>query len=182
MSKILFTFTLSLVAIFSLDLYALRNKDGQIILDKLDDYELCQSQDSAGTWCHDAMRRWVEMHPDDAFKAGKMTRRRMNSWVAMPFLAQGLAAKMGDCGDEDVKLAVVSALGQSGAEGDVGEAVKAAKSVGFGACYDKLKPALISGISTSDKSYLANACPDLLKKKALTGLKQKLCEKQGAVK
>src|SRR3989338_7957737 len=90
--------------------HALRFDKGQVILDELDDYDSCQNKDYTGEWCHDALRRWVKAHPKDAFKAGKMTRLKMNHWAAIPFFAQAFDGKAGDCKDEDVSLAVVSAL------------------------------------------------------------------------
>src|ERR1700735_5359469 len=90
---------------------ALQVVHGQVILNTLDDYNSCQGYDDTGNMCQDALKRWVRAHPADAFKAGKMTRRIMNSWVAVPFFAQAFDDKVGDCKDEDVKLSIVSAFG-----------------------------------------------------------------------
>src|SRR4051794_35350351 len=93
---------------------ALKVDKGQVILDELEDYELCQRHDYDGDWCHDALKRWVKEHPADAFKAGKMTRLKMTHWAALHFFKQAFDQKKGDCKDEDVRLAVVSGLNLPG--------------------------------------------------------------------
>ena len=153
----------------SLPASALVVKNEQVILEKLDDYEMCQTRDYNGQFCHDALVRWVSGHPGDAFKAGKMTRLHMNHWVAIPFFDQAFEQKSGNCKDEDVKLAVLSALGQS-PKSDV---VTKAKRIAFQFCFNELKDAILDGIG--DTNTFKNVCKELAAKKLISGLKLNRC-------
>jgi len=152
---------------------ALRVKEEQVILDELQDYELCQKRDYTGDWCHDALKRWVKEHPEDAFTAGKMTRKAMNHWVAIPFFHQAFEANKGDCKDSDVKLAVYSALDlPAGSHADV---VKQAKKIGVETCFNETKTDLVAKASVGSYMF-TNICRDLSSKGLLAGLKKKKCE------
>jgi hypothetical protein len=151
---------------------ALRVKDGQVIFDELSDYELCQKRDYSGDWCHDALKQWVKAHPADAFRAGKMTRKVMNAWAAIPFFFQAFEARQGDCKDADVNLAVVSAL-SAPKDKDL-ELVSQARHIGIETCFADLKSDLLEKASVG--SYLfQNICKDLDARGLLYGLKKKKC-------
>jgi len=166
----LLAFNLALVA--SLHTHALRSKDGQVFLDSLEDYNTCQSRDYTGEFCQDALKRWVSANPDDVFKAGKLTRLKMNSWGAIPFFTQAFDRKKGDCKDEDVKLAVLSAVALPGdSHKDV---VAQARKIGFELCYEQMKTELMNEASIGSYAF-TNTCKDLAAKGALKGLKAKKC-------
>jgi len=95
--------------VFSQGVFAFSVKDGVVKLDKLEDYSFCQTKDSSGNDCHEALKRWVEAHPNDAFAAAKLTRKHMNHWAAIPFFAKAFAAKDEDCYDDDLFKALKSA-------------------------------------------------------------------------
>lgn len=155
--------------------FALRTKEGQVILDELKDYDMCQSKDYTGEWCHDALVRWVKMHPNDAFQAGKMTRRRMNAWGAIPFFAQAFDQKKGDCKDQDVKLAVMSALNlPTSSHKDV---IDQAKAIGLNTCINEFKDSIAKEASPGGYMF-KNSCKELMAKGALQGLKKKKCEEE----
>ena len=155
--------------------HALRLKDGQVILDKLDDYPTCQNHDYSGDFCHDALVRWVDAHPADAFQAGKMTRKNMNAWVAILFFNKAFDAGKTDCNDEDVKLAVVSALNlPADSHKDV---LLQAKKIGFEKCYKEFKTSILDS-ATLDSFTFKNTCKDLIAKGDLTGLKAKKCSSE----
>lgn len=152
---------------------ALRVVKEQVILDNLGDYELCQKKDYSGDWCHDALVRWVKDHPNDAMVAGKMTRAKMNAWGAIPFFTQAFAMKKGDCNDQDVKLAVVSGLGQNAdSHKDI---VMQSKKIGFDLCFKEMKDAMVAD-SSPDGFLFQNACKELVAKGAIGGLKAKKCK------
>ena len=170
------TASLILTALFSLVVSqadALRVKEEQVILDEIQDYELCQKRDYTGDWCHDALKRWVKEHPDDAFKAGKMTRKAMNHWVAIPFFHQAFEAKKGDCKDSDVKLAVYSALDLP--VSSYNDVVTQAKKIGIETCFEETKTDILAKASIGSYMFI-NTCRDLSAKGLLTGLKKKKCE------
>ena len=154
---------------------ALRVVHEQVLLDKLDDYPLCQSKDYSGDWCHDALVRWVAKHPNDSFKAGKLTRAAMKAWGAIPFFAKTVSSPKFDCKDEDVKLAVVSALNLP-AESNK-EVNAQMKQIAFGKCFPVLKAAIIEAANSDSYSFM-NACKELDKKKALAVDKKKECDAQ----
>lgn len=71
--------------VFSISVSAFEVKNEKAILEKLDDYNECQNRSYAGQICDTALRAWVDSHPADLFKAGKMTRAKMNAWGAIYF-------------------------------------------------------------------------------------------------
>ena len=150
--------------------FALKVIHEQVILDQLSDYDLCQSKDYSGDWCHDALVRWVKAHPADAFKAGKMTRLKMNHWVAIPFFMQAFSSKKGNCKDEDVSLAVISGLNLPADSNK--EIVASSRKIGIELCFPEIKTAILEA-ATLDSYLFKNVCKDLIAKKALTGLKEK---------
>ena len=152
---------------------ALRLVHGQVILDKLDDYKNCQNEDYTGDFCQDALKRWVEAHPSDAFKAGKMTRKIMNSWAAVPFFAQAFDQNVGDCKDEDVKLSVVSALDLPADRDD--NVIPQARKIGFDLCFNDMKNALVDALDDSRYAF-KNLCHDLAAKGAISGMKLEKCQ------
>ena len=154
--------------------HALKVEKQRVILESLDDYELCQSRDYTGGWCHEAMGEWVKAHPADAFKAGKLTRLKMNHWAAIPFFHQAFAAKQGNCKDEDLKLAVVSALDLPNTPPN--PVVAQAKHIGFERCFPELAEAIVAAAPLGSYAF-TNVCQDLIAKGALSGLKKKKCEK-----
>ena len=164
--------TLLAVCFLSTPAFALKVDKGQVILDKLDDYNLCQAHDYSGDWCHDALIRWVDDHPADAFKAGKMTRLKMNHWVALTFFARAFDHQQGDCKDEDVRLAIISGLNLPADSNK--EAVEQARKIAFQTCFPELKDALVEEAKL-DSYLFKNACKDLDSKGALAGLKKKKC-------
>ena len=149
--------------------FAMLVKDGKVILEKLSDYPFCQSKDYDGSWCNAALEDWVESHPADAFQAAVMTRKAMNAWGAIPFFHKALADKDFDCKNEDVKLAVMSALDLPSSS--YAEVVKQAKEIGIKKCGAELKESIAKAASI-DGYMFANACADL----DLAGLKKKKCD------
>lgn len=151
---------------------ALRFKEGKVILDELADYELCQKRDYTGDWCHNALKRWVKSNVGDAFKAGKMTRKAMNHWVAVPFFHQAFEAKQGDCKDSDVKLAVLSALDLPKSQNE--DVIAQARKIGIETCFADMKNDLVAKAAVGS-SLFENVCKDLDAKGLLQGLKKKKC-------
>ncbi len=153
--------------------FGLRVKDEQVLLDKFDDYELCQSKDYSGDWCHDAMKRWVEKNPADAFKAGKATRRLMNARASMHFFNLAFKAKKGDCKDEDVSLAVTASLDLPAET--YKELVEQAQQIGFKTCFKEMKDKIFAEASVGS-NVLTNVCrfPDAVAQ--LPALKKAKCK------
>lgn len=157
------------VLLFSLPTFAMIVKDGKVTLEKLSDYEFCQSKDYTGQWCHRALEDWVEGHRDDAWEAAKMTRRSMNHWVAIPFFVTAQKGNSFNCADEDLSLAVVSALNLPATGNE--KIIASAKELGLTKCKKEVLPA-IQKEASADSYLFANACTEL----ELQGLKKKKCE------
>lgn len=128
-------------------------------LESLDDYATCQAQSYSGEWCHEALKDWVKAHPRDAFQAGKLTRLHMHHWVAVPFFAQAFEKKAGQCGDEDVSLALKSAFGMPSDE----PVVKQAKAIAFNYCLKEMQ-GKFEGWAAEGSYEKANLCPELDKR------------------
>ncbi len=153
---------------------ALLVKDGKAILEKLDDYELCQTRDYTGNFCNEALTDWVEKTPADAFTAGKLTRKHMNHWGAIPFFDKAWKLGQGKCEDSDVKLAVLSALTQSSTNRKV--VVDQALDISLNHCENQMSQDVLNLAKTNDEA-LKNSCKMLTSKKLLTGVAAKKCSK-----
>jgi hypothetical protein len=149
--------------------YALEISKGKVTLDKIEEYEQCDDWDIG--LCQDALHRWVEQHPADAFKAGKMTRKKMNAWLAVPFFSKAFEQKAGDCKDDDVKRSVASAVGLPQ---DKKEIIAQAKKIGFDLCFAEMKDSLVE--ATSEPDGRKNVCAELIAKGALSGLRLSRCQ------
>jgi len=167
--KIFFTLFLVLSSYSTL---AYRVKEGQVILDKLEDYQKCQSDDRGGTYCHDALERWVDSHPDDVLKAALMTRRTMNSWAALPFYAKAFEQKKVTCADKDFQESLVSALALPMESSE--EIVTQAQKIGLEACLPQIKERLNTEASVGSYAF-KNVCKALVKAGVMKGLKAKKC-------
>lgn len=154
--------------------YAMEVDKGKVTLEKLEDYNQCQSFDQGGSFCHEALLRWVDKHPGDAFKAGKMTRLKMNHHAAIPFFAKAWQQNKGNCNDEDVKLAVVSALSLPATGNE--EIIAQAKQIALDKCTKELGETVASEAKASDY-ILKNSCRELIAKKLLSGISAKRCTK-----
>lgn len=162
--------------LFAWSANALQVDKGKVILESLEDYQLCQKNDYSGDWCHEAMKDWVKAHPSDMFKAGKLTRRSMNAATAIYFFEKAFAQKIGDCKDSDVLLAVIAGLGLPKTSNS--ETVDASKRIGLELCYNEMKSALLK--ETNIGSYFfENTCQVFSEKGELQGIKQKKCKEIG---
>lgn len=167
----LYFFVVPTLLVFSIQTFALRVVNEELLLDKLEDYEFCQKRDYSGAFCHDALLRWVDKNKTDAFVAGKMTRKIMNSSAAIPFFSIAFENNLGNCKDEDVKLAVTSALDLPADNNAL--IVNQAKKIGINYCFENLKEEFSkAGIGTN---YFNNICVELSSKGLLSGIKKKKC-------
>jgi hypothetical protein len=130
----------------------------------------CFAQSYRGDRCLKAAQELVstgENNPDTSFAIAKVVRVGQNAQVAIPFFQKGLEGrKAGDasCGDEDLKLAVMSALALPP---DYDNA-KVGRAVASGVCFDTLRPAIEAEFKDSSSGYYAqNACPVLKGRNAL---------------
>lgn len=163
----------TLTLVISVRAQALKVVNEQVILEKIDDYHLCQKKDYSGEFCHEALLRWVEKTPADAFKAGKMTRQTMNASQAIPFFAKAFELKQGQCKDRDVSQAVVSALGLPADANK--ELLEQARTIAFNLCFADVKEAILKEAS-AESILFANTCQVFLEKKMLTGFKAEKCK------
>jgi len=131
-------------------------------LESLSDYTTCQAQSYSGAWCHEALKDWVKAHPSDAFKAGKLTRASMHHWVAVPFFAQAFDKKAGQCGDEDVTMALTSAFALP-ADTEFTPVINQAKTIVFTHCQKETKDYLESWVNSGSYEK-ANLCPEMAKR------------------
>lgn len=154
------TYATILTSLFlSLPAMAFQVKDGNFIMENLEDYSKCQAGSWSGAPCEEALQKWVKANPADVFKAGKLTRKHMNAWGAIPFFAQAFREKKGDCKDADVNLAVLSALALPKSKGQV---VVDAKTLAFEVCKGQFDPDILK--ETEQDGYVFfNTCKELQK-------------------
>ena len=128
--------------------------------------------------CRNNFLAFIQQAPDDrdlAFAAGKIVRRKMSYAYAMAFFYHALngAPTLARCDDEDVWLALSAALDLRNAKS---EALRMAKDVGFGTCWENLQGKLIDSVTDTPKR-MQHICSSLLEKKALKGVRLKKCQK-----
>lgn len=175
MSKMLISvYIFFLTTVFLSVASALRVVDSQVILEKFEDYQFCQTKDYTGDWCHDALKRWVEQNPSDAFKAGKATRKVMNAYNAIPFFLKSFKAQAADCKDQDVSLAVASALDLPNNE-TYKDLISGAQEIGLKICLSEMKNKIFSEASIGS-NRLENICKISTAAKLLPPLKQSKCK------
>jgi hypothetical protein len=129
--------------------------------------------------CLDHAYKFVDAdagNSDLAFKMGKLVRLNAKHWAALRYFKLALKGKGSKtmCGDEDVKLAVLSGL----ALPDSYDALPIAKEVAQGACWDNLKKPIVDAFNEdSENGYVrTNACGFLKAKKALSAEQAKTCK------
>jgi hypothetical protein len=129
----------------------------------------CFSQSYRGDRCLKAAQEFVntgEGNADSAFAIAKVVRLGQNAHVSIPFFEKGLdgrKAGAAECGDEDLKLSVLSAL----ALPPDYDGAKIARKLAAGVCFDKLKPSIEGEFKDGSSYYTDNACSVLKAKNAL---------------
>ena len=148
--------------------FAFRVVDGEYVLDKLDDYDLCQQEDYVGTYCQDALDRWLEGHPGDLWQAAKKTRRAMRGAVAFPYFYKAMASDEWSCNDGDLKFSVVDAL-----SGKNEESITGAQEMAFRHCFDEMKQDIMK--LRTDKQAFPYICKELKSRDLLSELQARKC-------
>ena len=113
---------------------------------------------------------------DLARDAAHLVGRKLNRSAAAPFFAIAIEApaetNVAVCTDPDLTDAVIAALGRP-SDWDEAKASEALTE----ACWNTLGAAVVAQVAreTGDSYYLGNACPTLLRRDALTGLRAARC-------
>jgi hypothetical protein len=152
-------------------------KDGQVILESLESlegYDLCQASDRSGNWCHDALKRYVESHPKDSWKAAILTRKSMNSWGAIPFFWKARSLKVFNCKNKDLLIAIKASYSLHDSQKEI---IKKAHDLAFKNC-SQFIPAELGGVMKSKNSFAFKAyCGGFLERKLIKGVLRKKCLK-----
>lgn len=142
-------------------------------------YESCYQN----RWDNDCNARFLTFVGDDkalAFKAGKIVVRNQHHYYAAPFFKKattGLKAGSPECKDEALQRATLAALGVP-TDDPKAEAGRAVAEI----CLADLKDQIVDELAEGSSYTMANACPVMLKGKAVTGLMQKRCEAAATAK
>lgn len=142
-------------------------------------FERCFDETRDPATCRNALERFVRVAPvsaDLARGAARLIGLKLNRSTSSLFFAVGLDAPSGGeavCTDADVAYSTVAALQRPP---DWREA-KAARTLAE-RCWDTLGTAVIENVSreTADSYYLHNACPVLMERNAITGLRAARCQ------
>jgi len=144
----------------------------------LDAFARCLDATDGAKQCRDDLERFVRIPPVSAALArgaASLIGTKFNPQAAPLFLMPGLDAPDGAalCTDSELASYVVTGLGLPP---DYREA-KAARTVAE-RCWESLKTAIVANVAreTAASYYLQNACPSLIQRKALTGLREKRCQ------
>ena len=143
--------------------YDVDKDHNRIVLTSVEDFERCQEDYSYSDACFDALKRYVKTNPKTGFAAGKAVRARFNHWMALQFFAPVLTKATAEayCGDEDLRMAVLSGLALPTSDANQSLAAKVASGV----CTSKLQPAIRNGFGDGGAYYQDNACAVLSKLK-----------------
>ena len=152
---------LSLSAATMAHAYEVDRAHNRVLLESVEDFERCQDELGYADVCVDALKRYVKTKPKAGFAAGKAVRARFNHWVALQFFVPTLtkATAEASCGDEDLRMAVLSGLALPTSDPSQTLAAKAATGV----CAAKLQPHIKSGFADGGAYYHDNACAVLTK-------------------
>ncbi len=171
----IFSLLVMCFSFLSVPAHAIYVKDSKVYLESLEDYNVCHVDfDRSGRFCQRALEDWLKKNPGDMFKAAKMTRLRMNHWVAVDLFYRAFEGKEPKCDDEDLHLAVVSGLGQPNSKGD-NKVVKQSLEL-LDKCFDAMKAKVMKGATITGYRF-KNSCKMLMAKGALKGIKAKKCKK-----
>jgi hypothetical protein len=142
-------------------------------------FERCFDEARDPATCRNALERFVRVAPvsaDLARGAARLIGLKLNRSTSSLFFAVGLDAPSGGkavCTDADLAYSTVAALQRPP---DWREA-KAARTLAE-RCWDTLGTAVIENVAreTADSYYLHNACPVLMERNAITGLRAARCQ------
>jgi hypothetical protein len=148
----------------------------------LDAFGRCFDEASDPGKCLGALERFTHVAPvsaDLARGAARLVGLKFNRSTSTLFFATGLDAAGGEavCVDPDVAYATVAALQRPP---DWREA-KAARTLAE-RCWETLQPAVVDNLAreSAGSYYLHNACPILMERKAVTGLRAARCQALGS--
>jgi len=144
----------------------------------LDAFGRCFAEAQEPAKCLSALERFVHVAPlsaDLARGAARLVGLKLNRSTSALFFAAGLDATGGDavCSDADLAYATITALQRPP---DWREA-KAARTLAE-RCWDTLGAAIVEHVAheTAESYYLHNACPVLMERNAVTGLRAARCQ------
>gem|GEM_PF-2096180 len=146
----------------------------------LADIEACFAQKYATETCYEDLQKIVigdAKNKELPLAAAALVMRNMTHWAALYFYQKALDRGLGQkaCTHERLAEAVISGLSLP-----AGADRAAAQKIAGGECWPQLKEKLTGqlGKESSEGYFWEAFCPTALKKKALTGLKQKSCQKR----
>ncbi|HKP55153.1 MAG TPA: hypothetical protein VJV78_00455 [Polyangiales bacterium] len=142
--------------------YKVDRDSGTVTLTSLADFDKCAREVYDGDACLEGLKAYVAKQPKDAFGAGKRARLQYQHWTAISFFAKAFskAATPEQCQDEDVGMALVSALSLPSDDPNVALARKVAEQ-----CWAQTQPKLTAELKDAASYYKANMCPVFAEKK-----------------
>jgi hypothetical protein len=148
----------------------------------LDAFGRCFDEGHDTTKCFGALERFVHVAPvnaDLARGAARLVGLKLNRSTSTLFFAAGLDAAGGAavCSDPDVAYSTVAALQRP----PEWREAKAARTLAE-RCWETLGSTVVEKVAheSADSYYLHNACPILMERKAVTGLRAARCQALGS--
>jgi hypothetical protein len=148
----------------------------------LDAFGRCFDEGHDTAKCFGALERFVHVAPvnaDLARGAARLVGLKLNRSTSTLFFAAGLDAARGEavCSDPDVAYSTVTALQRP----PEWREAKAARTLAE-RCWGTLGSAVVEKVAheSADSYYLHNACPILMERKAVTGLRAARCQALGS--
>jgi hypothetical protein len=160
-----------LLAAASVQAYEVDSKTQQIAIGSLDDFTRCVRDLRSAPECLEALVRYAEKKPAEAFEAGKRARLEYANWAALPLFEIALRKKVDKaiCADEDFHTSLMFALALK--QGDI---LDKALMLGFNKCWNEAKDDIIKAAESDIYSFYLqnNTCPLFQVK----GVSVKACE------
>jgi hypothetical protein len=150
---------------------AMRVVQDKVVFDAADDFRECMDRSLRPENCHKALHEFLQKNNGNYIEAGHLVRRNSNRYNAAAFFKVGFEKKQGKCDDVDIYDVAVSAL-EVPRDNPL---VKDAQDLAFKHCFSDWKADLVDHLQHKNSYYLTNACPELVKRKAITADRKGIC-------
>lgn len=144
----------------------------KITFEELADYNFCHANRYPSKYCQKALDKWLDKHPNDIIKAAKMTRVKMNAWVAVPLFYRGAKHKDFKCSDEDLILSLVDAYKLPPHNTSL---IKQAEKITLNICPEEAAGRVAQSLSFKQKNF-KQICKGFKKLNLLKGIKKVKCK------
>ena len=146
-------------------------------------FDQCLNHEHLVNYCGPLLKTFVAQDADNldlAFKAAKISSKRMKRWFSVSFFKNALSKpnELRSCKDGDAQKAVLAALALND-EPDYKVSISDARVIVRDDCWDQLKDPVRDAFHEGDKRFQKNTCDILKDKNALGKIDATVCANLG---